>query len=244
MIRLLLVEDDENLRFVIEDGLQHGIGGYEIWVASNGKEGIKLWEEHRPDVILTDVDMPKMNGFQMVEYIRERDLEVSILFISGFRSSVDVTTGYKLGANNYIKKPFTPEELNAHIQALIKMKAAAQAKSETSLQKIGNFTLDAKHAMLRIESCETITLTPLESKVLQELCANKNEIVDRKTILQKYWHTEGLDYFASRSLDVLISKVRKKLAADPNVKIQVAKGMGIMLVDQPPFQDPDPEEDE
>ena len=235
MIKLLVVEDDETLRYIIKDGLQIIIGGYEVLAAENGKEGIRMWREHRPDIILTDVEMPRMTGFEMVEYIRERDQETPILFISGCKSSTDVTTGYKLGANNYIKKPFGPEELHAHIQALLKMKNATRMKNENNLQKIGNFILDAEHGMLKLEASKTISLTSREAQILNELSLNKGEVVRRNVLLEKFWELkDGHDpFFSSRSLDVMISNLRKKLKDDPNVKIQVIKGIGIMLIDHP-----------
>lgn len=235
MIKLLVVEDDENLRYVIQDGLQIIIGGYEVLTADNGKDGIKQWKEHRPDIILTDVEMPKMDGFEMVEYIRERDQDIPILFISGCKSSADVTTGYKVGANNYIKKPFGPDELNAHIQALLKMKSDVRMKNENNLQKIGNFVLDAEHGILKLEASKTISLTGREAQILNELCLNKGEVVKRSVLLEKFWELkDGHDpFYSSRSLDVMITNLRKKLKDDPNVKIQVIKGIGIMLVDHP-----------
>jgi DNA-binding response OmpR family regulator len=234
MIKLLVVEDDDNLRYVIEDGLQFTVGGYEVLTAEDGEEGLRMWKEYHPDVILTDVDMPNMNGFEMVGYIRERDRETPILFISGCRTSVDVTTGYKVGANNYIKKPFSPEELHAHIQALIRMKNDIRMKNENNLRKIGNFILDAERGMLKLEASKTISLTGREAQILQELCINKGEVVKRTILLEKFWDIKGgTDFYASRSLDVMINKLRKKLQDDPCVQIQVVKGIGIMLIDHP-----------
>lgn len=239
MIKLLMVEDDENLSYVIADGLIFHIGGYEVFAAKNGKEGIELWKEHRPDVILTDVDMPQMNGFEMVEYIRERDNETPILFISGCKTSLDVIKGYKLGANNYIKKPFVAEELHAHIQALLKMKSDSIMKNENSLHKIGNFILDAEHGILKFETFKTISLTGREALILQDLTLNKGEVVKRSVLLEKYWEIQGgQDYYASRSLDVMINKLRNKLKDDPNVNIRVIKGVGIILVDQSTSEKP------
>ncbi|NDV82089.1 response regulator transcription factor [Bacteroides sp. 51] len=232
MIRLLVVEDDENLRYNIKDGLEITVGGYDVILAVNGKEGLEFWKEERPDIILADVDMPKMNGFEMVEYIRERDQEIPILFISGCKSSRDITTGYDLGANNYIKKPFSAHEIDAHIKALLKMRNETRRKNQSNLQKIGNFTLDAPNSTLRFEAIKTISLTHREAQILQELCLSKGEVVKRTYLLEKYWDIPGgEDFFASRSLDVMISKLRSKLKDDPKVKIQVIKGMGIILVD-------------
>lgn len=233
MIKLLAVEDDENLRYNIKDGLEITVGGYEVITAVNGIEGLELWKEEHPDIILADIDMPKMNGFEMVEYIRERDQEIPILFISGCKSSRDITTGYELGANNYIKKPFSAHEIDAHIKALLKMRDETRMKNRSNLQRFGNFTLDAPNGVLKFERSKTISLTLREAQILQELCLNKGEVVKRSYFLEKYWEIPGGDdYFASRSLDVIISKLRTKLTDDPKVKIQVIKGMGIMLVDK------------
>jgi len=177
--------------------------------------------------------MPKMSGCEMVEHIRDRDQEIPILFISGCKTSLHVTKGYRLGANNYIKKPFVAEELHAHVQALLKMKNDIRMKNENNLQKIGNFVLDADHGILKFEASKTISLTGREAQVLQELCANKGDVVKRSYLLEKFWEIpNGQDYFASRSLDVMIAKLRKKLKDDPTVNIRVVKGVGLMLVDQ------------
>ena len=131
MIKLLLVEDDESLAYIEKTGLEDIIGGYEVTTACNGKEGVKAWEETHPDVIISDIDMPVMNGFEMVERIRETDGSVIIIFTSALTSPNDVKAGYRLGINNYVKKPFVPEELDAHIQALMKMRGGAKTQKET-----------------------------------------------------------------------------------------------------------------
>ena len=118
MIRLLLVEDDANLCYIIRGGLEDMIGGYEIMTADNGETGLRIWKETHPDVIVADIEMPVMDGYEMVRRIRETDDATPILFTSGRVSPKDVVKGYELGVNNYIKKPFLAEELNAHILAL------------------------------------------------------------------------------------------------------------------------------
>lgn len=149
MIKLLLVEDDANLCYMLQTGLQEIIGGYEVVIASNGAEGLKAWQEHRPDIIISDIEMPVMNGFEMVERIRETDGDTPILFASAMTSPKDVKEGYKMGVNNYVKKPFVPDELDAHIHAVLKMKEGTKSRNETNCYKLGRFTLDAKHAILR-----------------------------------------------------------------------------------------------
>lgn len=242
MIRLLLVEDDANLRYMIQGGLEDMIGGYEIKNAANGEEGLKVWQEWHPDVIVSDIEMPVMDGYEMVKRIRETDQDTPILFSSGRVSPKDVVKGYELGINNYLKKPFLPEELNAHVQALMKMKQKAPAVTpkmpepqETQPDKEGiyriggSYTLDAEQATLKHVSGSSKTLTVRETALLQMLCEKKGEVVKRESILEKLWGTED-DYFASRSLDVFVTKLRKLFAEDKSISIKTIKGVGLSLL--------------
>lgn len=130
MIKLLLVEDDVNLSYIVQAGLQDIIGGYEVTVAENGKEGIETWKNWKPDIIISDIDMPVMNGFEMVKRIRETDGEIPILFASALTSPKDVRKGYDIGVNNYVKKPFVPDELDAHLRAILKLKEGKKNRNE------------------------------------------------------------------------------------------------------------------
>lgn len=187
MIKLLLVEDDSTFSYIIKNELQEIIGGYEVITAGNGAEGLKAWEEYHPDIIISDIDMPVMNGYQMVERIREMDGDIPILFTSTLTSPKDVKEGYKLGVNNYVKKPFVPDELDAHIHAILKMKAGIKSRNENEHYKLGRFTLDAKHATLHNEDTgEKKVLTVREAKILQLFCENINETVERKAILSRF----------------------------------------------------------
>lgn len=229
MIKLLLVEDDNNMRYIIQSGLQDLIGGYEVVCAENGLEGYKAWEEHRPDIIVSDIDMPVMDGFEMVRRIRETDGDTPILFTSALTSPKDVKAGYMLGVNNYIKKPFVPDELDAHIHAILKMKQGPQSKDETHCARFGHYTLDAERATLHNNRTGKVKmLTSREAGILQLLAENLNEVVKREVILSKFWNTED-DYFASRSLDVFISKLRKVFEDDGSVEIKTARGVGVVL---------------
>jgi len=159
-IKLLLVEDDPSLRYIVQSGLEDIIEGYEVLAAANGEEGLAMWREHRPDVILSDIEMPIMDGYEMVKRIREVDKETPIIFSSGLVSPKNVLKGYELGANNYIKKPFIPEELDAHIHALLKLSKGEKSKDESECYKIGKeYVLDATHAILKHSSGENKTLT-------------------------------------------------------------------------------------
>lgn len=232
MIKLLLVEDDANLCYIIRGGLEDMIGGYEVITASNGEEGLKMWKEQRPDIIVSDIEMPVMDGYEMVRRIRETDGFIPIVFTSGRVSPKDVVKGYELGVNNYIKKPFLAEELDAHIGALLKMKQGMRAANESEVYQIGeNYVFDAVHAVLKRPSCAPKTITEREAKLLQMLCEKKNEVVRRDAILSKLWDTEG-DFFASRSLDVFVTRLRKLFADDEEVQIKTVKGVGLCLSDK------------
>ena len=230
MIKLLLVEDDAALRYVVQGGLEDIIGGYEVRVAEDGKEGLKMWEEFKPDVIISDIDMPEMDGFEMVKRIRETDRDTPILFASALTSPKDVRKGYEMGVNNYIKKPFIADELDAHIQAVLKMKEVARNRTETGFCKFGHYTLDTEHANLRDDRTGKMhILTVMEAKILQILAENKNEIVRREAILSRCWNTED-DYFASRSMDVFLTKLRKVFADDPDIEIKTVRKVGQILM--------------
>ena len=230
MIKLLLVEDDVSLAYIEKTGLEDIIGGYEVVTATNGKEGLQAWQDSKPDVIISDIDMPVMNGFEMVERIRETDQDVIIIFTSALTSPNDVKAGYRLGINNYVKKPFVPEELDAHIQALMKMRSGSKTHKETSHYKLGKYTLDAEHATLRNdETSVSQTITQRETQILQLLAENKNNVVRREAILSRFWNTED-DYFASRSLDVFVNKLRKLLADEPKITLKTVRGIGLQLL--------------
>jgi DNA-binding response OmpR family regulator len=230
MIKLLLVEDDANLSYIIQTELEELIGGYQVTVARNGKEGLDQWESFHPDIIISDIDMPVMNGFEMVRHIRETDGDTTILFASALTSPKEVKKGFMLGVNNYVKKPFSPEEIDAHIHALLKMKSGAPIKNEEEYCKFGRYTLDAGHATLRNDETDEVRpLTARESNILEMLARNKNQVVRREIILSRFWDTED-DFFASRSLDVFITKIRKLFEDDKQIEIKTVKGVGIKLV--------------
>ena len=230
MVKLLLVEDDASLAYIEKTGLEDIIGGYDVTTAANGKEGLQAWQQTHPDVIISDIDMPVMNGFEMVERIRETDGDVIIIFTSALTSPNDVKAGYRLGINNYVKKPFVPEELDAHIQALMKMRGGARTQKETNHYKLGKYTLDADHATLRDDETDiSQTITQREAQILQLLAENQNHVVRREAILSRFWNTED-DYFASRSLDVFVNKLRKLLSDEPRITLKTVRGVGLQLL--------------
>lgn len=231
LTKLLLVEDDRNFTYMVKGGLEDLIGGYEILTANNGQEGYEIWKEKHPDIVVADIEMPIMSGYKMVEKIRETDPNTPIIFTSAKKSPKDVTQGYQLGANNYVKKPCMPEELHVHVQALLQLKSQTARRNESKLLKIGIFTLDAEHALLQYESGDIVRLTALEACVLQTLCENKGKIVKRDALLERHWNKKEKDFYTSRCLDTLLCKLRKKLSIDPHIIINVSKGIGVSLTD-------------
>ena len=163
MIKLLLVEDDASLAYIEKTGLEDIIGGYTVTTATNGKEGLQAWQETNPDVIISDIDMPVMNGFEMVERIRETDQDVIIIFTSALTSPNDVKAGYRLGINNYVKKPFVPEELDAHIQALMKMRASVRRRSCSCWQRTRTTSCGERRSSADSGTPKTITSPPVPS---------------------------------------------------------------------------------
>lgn len=232
MIKLLLVEDDANLSYIIRGGLEDMIGGYDVITAVNGKEGLCIWKEQKPDVIVSDIEMPVMDGYEMVKRIREIDGDTPILFTSGRVSPKDVVKGYELGVNNYIKKPFLPEELDAHVCALLRMKQGQKSQNVSEVYHISEkYIFDATHALLKHNSGTEKNLTEREAKLLEILCKQIGQIVRREAILSQLWNTED-DYFASRSLDVFVAKLRKLLADDVTIQIKTVRGVGLCLCEE------------
>lgn len=227
-VKMLLVEDDENLAYMEKSSLEDIIGGYEMKTAVNGKEGLKVWRDFQPDVIVSDIDMPIMDG---IERIRETDGDTIILFTTGLTSPKDLKAGYAAGANNYVKKPFLPEELDAHIQSLMKLKQGRRSTNSSSTVKLGKYLLDADHATLKNQEDGTEKmLTAREAKILELLAVNKNEVVRREAVLSRFWGVEDKDYFASRSLDVFIKKIRTALEDEPAVELKTIRGVGFKLI--------------
>lgn len=229
MIKLLLVEDDENLRYVIKGSLEDMIGGYEVLTAGNGKEGLAMWKDHKFDIIIADIEMPEMDGFEMVGKIRETDTNTLIFFASAHKDSKNVTAGFELGAHNFVKKPFLPNELDAYIKAMLNVKKGLQRRNESQIKKIGNYTFDLITWTLKDKNGDSIHLTPTEAGIICTLLMHKGETVKRETLLEEFWNTKDKDFYASRSFDVFLSGLRKKLI-DESVKIETVRGIGVRLV--------------
>lgn len=226
MIKLLLIEDDMDWAYIMKSSLEEIIEGYEVNIAANGKEGLVLLDAFCPDIVVSDIKMPEMDGLDMVRKIRQTDKEILIVFATGKTSAKDVAAGYEAGVNNYIKKPFLPEELDAHIKALINLRNETKVKIKKTVYAIGSYQFDPKNLFL-LYNFQKQLLTVREAQILELLVENKGEIVRRDAILLKFWDFN--DPYTSRSLDVFIAKLRGYLSKDPSIRITNVKSVGLIL---------------
>ncbi|MDR0961187.1 MAG: response regulator transcription factor [Mediterranea sp.] len=231
MITVLLVEDEQTLAQIIKDTLEGKEFG--IHIAYDGEEGLRRFFELRPDVLVTDVMMPRMDGFEMVRRIREKDRQTPVLFLTARSAINDVVEGFELGANDYLKKPFGMQELAVRIKALIGRAAhyndfvSPPAGVEQEKFEIGRYHFDAVAQHL-IYNGEIQELSHRESEILKRLCANHTQVVSTQTILLELWGNDS--FFNTRSLHVFITKLRHKLNNDERIRIVNVRGIGYKLI--------------
>lgn len=223
--RILLVEDDPNLGFVIKDNLRHK--GYEVKLCRDGEEGEQIFAEQQFDICILDVMLPKKDGFALARTIRAKNAHVPILFLTAKAMVEDRLEGFNTGADDYITKPFSLEELFCRVEVFLKRSKQQASHSEISKSiTIGQFEFDCSNFTLRNHVSQK-TLTSREAEILKQLCLNKNKVIKREEILMAVWGDD--DYFLGRSLDVFISKLRKYLKDDPAVQIVNYHGVGFKL---------------
>jgi len=229
IIKLLLVEDDNDFRSVIKDCLEI-TGEYEIHEAQNGSEGFFAFMTLSFDIIVTDVDMPNVTGLDMVELIRKEDANIPILVASGLTNPATINEAFKRGIDNYIKKPYTSEELDCYIKVLLKrIKNNNQVLTEeTKIFSLGSYLFDIENRYLKFKDNIT-SLSKRETLILLMLFKSKGKLVQRKEILSEFWGSDDDPYHA-RSLDVFIAKLRKYLHDDSSVDIITLRGEGLKLI--------------
>ena len=225
--KILLVEDDPNFGTVLKDYLM--MNDYDVILAKNGMEGFEKFKKDDYDLCILDVMMPYKDGFTLAKEIREKNKEVPIIFLTAKAMKEDVLKGYKIGADDYLNKPFDSEVL------LMKIKAIIQRKSKETLSDskqfdfvFGNFHLNAKLRYLTYKDQAPNKLSPKENDLLRLLALHKNDLMPRELALTKIWRDDN--YFTSRSMDVYIAKLRKYLSADDEVEIINIHGEGFRLV--------------
>ena len=226
-IKVLLVEDEQTLAMIIKDTLEGQ--GFLIHTAADGEEGLHLFFDLRPDVLVADVMMPRMDGFEMVRRIRQTDRHTPVLFLTARSAVNDVVEGFELGANDYLKKPFGMQELIVRIKALVGRACTytPSAESEQILYEIGRYQLDTRRQLLLHEGTEQ-ELSHREAEILRRLCQNRNSVVNMRDILLDLWGDDS--FFNQRSLHVFITKLRHKLAKDEHIRIINVRGVGYKLI--------------
>lgn len=225
-ISVLLAEDDRNLGNLLREYLE--AKGYNIKLASNGKEAYDLFSKEKFDLCLLDVMMPVKDGFTLAREIRSSDNNVPIVFLTAKSMKEDAIEGFTAGADDYITKPFSMEELLMRITAILRrVKNQNLKQSEQSDFKIGKYKFNSKDRTLEIKGKVT-ELTTKESDLLKLLCLNSNDILDRNFALRTVWQSDS--YFSARSMDVYIAKLRKYLKEDPKVEILNIHGRGFKLL--------------
>jgi len=225
MIKILLVEDDEVLGYIIKEGMEL-IGDYEVHWSTNPNDGLIAFDEFKPDIIVSDVEMPGMSGLEMIKIIREKDQNVPVILETCVASSKVILEAYNIGIDNYIKKPFLPEELHAYIQGLLKRIVNKPTKTMDNCTDIGKIMFNVKQQLL-ITPTQKIELSIRESVLLDLLLKNKGQILTKDTIAEQAWG--GSQYLNNQSLDVFMHNLRKYLSEDDNVKIKTLRGVGYIL---------------
>lgn len=224
--KILLVEDDPGLGFVIQDTLKDA--GYTVHLCRDGKEGLQKFNSTDYDICLLDVMMPKKDGFELARDIRKVSQEIPLIFLTAKSMVSDKVEGFKSGADDYITKPFSNEELLLRIEAVLKRykKGNVEDANSDNRIEIGQFTFDKSEFTLKSKDTERV-LTRKEAGILKLLAEQQNKVIERELIANMVWGDDS--YFVGRSLDVFITKLRKYLAEDPSVSISNIHGVGFKL---------------
>jgi len=220
---LLIAEDDPNLGQILKEYLE--FKGYRAVLTRDGEEAIKSFHQHHFDLCILDIMMPKKDGFMVSEEIRKFKPDTPFIFLTAKSQQEDTLKGLNLGADDYIKKPFSMEELTLRLQAILRRVEGSEVQKEQF--SIGKFKFDYTSYTLQYENTEK-HLTSKEAELLLLLCRNMNKTLDRSVALKIIWGDDS--YFNARSMDVYIAKLRKYLNHDKTVKIITVHGYGFRLV--------------
>lgn len=224
---ILLVEDDPNLCMLLQDYLE--LLKYKISVAADGEQGLLSFKTEQPDLCILDVMMPKMDGYMLATQIRMKNPTIPIIFLTAKSQKIDRLKGFQHGCDDYITKPFSTEELNLRIRAILRRcvhNLFPEEDNPEDILKIGIFVFDVPNMVLKSDS-GIQSLTQKEANLLKLLCLNKNKLLTRDYALKTIWGDN--DYFIGRSMDVFITRLRKYLKDDPNVNIANVHGTGFKL---------------
>jgi len=223
-IKILYAEDELFLGKIVKESLESR--GYDVVMEADGAMVTDLFKKTEPDICVLDIMLPNKDGFTIADEIRALNKQVPIIFLTAKTQTEDVVKGFGLGGNDYIRKPFSMEELIVRLQHLLKLKPSETAGTE-GIFVIGNYTFQTNRQTLSINN-EERKLSFRESQLLETLCANREKIIDRKDILNLLWGSDS--FFNSRNLDVYITKLRSYLKEDPSIEIITIKGIGYRFV--------------
>jgi DNA-binding response OmpR family regulator len=225
-MNILLTEDDPNLGMLLRDYLE--AKGYRVSLAVNGKKGYELFNQGNFDMCILDVMMPVKDGFTMAEEIRQTDKNIPIIFLTAKTMKEDKQRGFETGADDYITKPFSMDELLMRMNAILRRtQVDVNRPQKQEPIKVGEFMFDFDTQVLS-RNGEKRKLTTKENDLLQLLCANRYDILDRNYTLNRIWGDDN--YFNSRSMDVYIAKLRKYLSDDPEIELVNVHGKGFKLL--------------
>jgi DNA-binding response OmpR family regulator len=220
--KILMAEDDTNLAFVVKDNLE--INGFTVTLASDGESALAEFGKTKYDLCILDVMLPKKDGFTLAEDIRKKDQQIPLLFLTAKGMKEDRIRGFKSGADDYITKPFSIEELLLRIGVFLKRSKNPGQKHH--IFEIASYTFDY-HNFTITRNSKTISLTQKEADILRLFCLHKGSLLKREEILTTVWGND--DYFTGRSLDVFITKIRKYLKEDKSIIIQNVHGVGFKM---------------
>lgn len=223
---VLLLEDDPNLGFMLQEFLEHK--GYKVTLQQDGEAGLKAYHNDTFDICVVDVMMPKMDGFTFTKQVRKNDKATPIIFLTAKGMKEDKLEGFRLGGDDYITKPFSVEELEVRVEAVLRRSKGSMGQSNEKKQfTIGTYTFDYPAQSLQ-HNGETQSLTTKEAELLRLLCLNMNQTLEREIALKLIWGNDS--YFTGRSMDVFITKLRKYLKGDPHIEIVNVHGTGYKLM--------------
>jgi two-component system response regulator TrcR len=229
-IKVLLVEDEAVLASIVKETLD--ARGFALTIAANGVEGWSFFNNNKPDICVIDVMMPRKDGFSLAEDIRKVDKLIPIIFLTAKTQTADVIKGFEAGADDYMKKPFSMEELILRLKSLNRRNSMQDPLNTLSagvaVNKVGDFHFNHPRLEL-IHNGKSVSLSQREADLLKLLIDNKNKLLDRKTALLKIWGDDNP--FNARSMDVYITRLRKYLVNDTSVKILNIRGFGYKLID-------------
>lgn len=220
--KILLAEDELALGTIVKESLE--TRGFEVIYCVDGEEAQEKFTTMKPELLVLDVMMPKKDGFTLVKEIRKKDDRIPIIFLTSKSRTEDVVEGFGYGANDYLKKPFSMEELIVRIKALLDRNSGKAASQDVA---IGAYLFNFSKQTLSFEGQEE-SLTHREAQLLNELYKHKNELTERTLILNTLWGSD--DFFNARSMDVFITKLRKKLSKDDQIQIMNLRGYGYKLI--------------